>query len=124
MTIQCSTLAAQKAVKFGASLESQDFTQILIDSFNYVIGDINERLYTTIPLIIGLNESINVDAGTYQAVISYGLDFYISDQGQWTIQLPDNLYERYHDKLKTVQMNHQRGLKLKYKFGDIDSITG
>lgn len=124
MSIEVATLAQQKARKFGASLESEDFSQIVIDSFNYIIGDINERLYTTIEAVVGMNSAIAVDAQTYQAVFSYGLDYYISDQGQWTIQLPDNLYARYIDKLKTLQMNYQKDLSLKYKFGDVDSTTG
>jgi hypothetical protein len=124
MAILISELITAKARKFGASETSVGFIQICIDSLNYVISDINERLYTTIPLIQGSDESINVDQGTYQGLISLGLDMYITDQGQWSVQNLENVRANYLNKLKTVQMNHQRGLSLKYKFGDVDSVTG
>jgi hypothetical protein len=75
-------------------------------------------------LIAGVNETIALDQQTYQGLISLGLDYYISDQGQWTIQGLDGVERKYKDKLKTVQMRHQQTLSLKYKFGDVDSTTG
>ena len=117
--IVVGTLINAKATKFGASALSADFTQLCIDAINYCISDLNERLYTTTPPITGVADQIQIDAQTFQNVISMGMDYYISNDGRWTIQNLQNVDAKYQDKLKTVQMNHQKTLHLHYKFGNL-----
>lgn len=125
MAINVQDLISAKARKFGASESSTDFIQTCIDSINYIISDINERLYTETVLVDSADDTIDLDQSTYQGLISLGLDYYLADTGSWTIQNLDGVKARYLDKMKTVQMNYQKStVDMKVRFGNIDDAEG
>ncbi|NIQ76089.1 MAG: hypothetical protein GWN80_11470 [Gammaproteobacteria bacterium] len=122
MAIKVQDLLSEKARKFGASESSTDFQQLFVDCLNYALDDIDETLGLATSRVTSTSGSIDVDQPQYRGLISFGLDFYIADQGEWAIQPSGNLERRWKDKLAMTQMNL---LKDESTFvggiGDVDS---
>lgn len=121
MSIEVSNLLTQKARKFGTSEGASDFMAIFLDGLNYVLNDINIRTYQDIDTVASTEGSINIDEALYGGLISLGLDFYIGDQGQWTVQGLDGIEAKYMRKLADVQTRYLQTLDLSIKFGDLDT---
>lgn len=120
MSFPMENLLEEKARKFGASKSSIDFQQIVIDSANYVLDDIQSRAGVATTRLVSYSEDIDLDQQLWQGVLSYGLDLYIGDQGEWMIQPTTMSWDRYYDKLKTAEMRYLKSLDLDSKFGDVD----
>ena len=121
MAIEVQALLQEKAKRFGASAASADFQQLTLDSINYVLDDIDERLGLSTARVTATNASIDLDEQDYRGVISLGLDVFIGDGGSWSIDNADRVARRYEDKLKHVHMNYLKSIDLSARFGDLDS---
>jgi hypothetical protein len=120
MAIAVQDLLTEKSRKFGSSEESISFQQIFLDCMNYVLGDIDNLLGITTTRVAAMSESVDLDEQTYRTAISFGLDYYISNQGEWTIKTSATLEAEWERKLKQLHMNYLKTLTLSPKFGDPD----
>lgn len=122
MSIKAQNLLDQKARKFGASAESIDFQQIILDSINYVLDDIENMSAAAsaprITAIAGTGGTIDLDQQTYQGTISLGMDFYLQDMSQYQIQSLTGVEDRYRRKLAELQTNYYKSIDMNIKFGD------
>tara|TARA_R110000822_G_scaffold86487_4_gene201566 strand:- start:1270 stop:1650 length:381 start_codon:yes stop_codon:yes gene_type:complete len=120
MAIKVQTLLDEKARRFGASANSTDFQQQFLDSINYTLDDIDEKLGLTTARVTSTSESITLDEQQYRGLISYGLDVYIADAGEWNMSSEVNLEARWRDKLATRQMNYMKSESMLGGIGDVD----
>ena len=120
MAIKVQTLLDEKARRFGASANSTDFQQQFLDSINYTLDDIDEKLGLTTARVTSTSESISLDEQQYRGLISYGLDVYIADAGEWNMSSEVNLEARWRDKLATRQMNYMKSESMLGGIGDVD----
>ena len=120
MAIKVQTLLDEKARRFGASANSTDFQQQFLDSINYALDDIDETLGLTTARVTSTSESITLDEQQYRGLISYGLDVYIADAGEWNMLSEVNLEARWRDKLATRQMNYMKSESMLGGIGDVD----
>ena len=120
MAIKVQTLLDEKARRFGASANSTDFQQQFLDSINYALDDIDETLGLTTARVTSTSESITLDEQQYRGLISYGLDVYIADAGEWNMSSEVNLEARWRDKLATRQMNYMKSESMLGGIGDVD----
>jgi len=120
MAIAVENLLEEKARKFGANKSSIDFQQIVVDSTNYVLDDIENITGQTTNRITSYSSTVDLAQQLWQGTLSYGLDLYINDQGEWMIQPTSMSWDRYYDKIKTAYMRYLKTLDLKSKFGDVD----
>ena len=122
MAIKVQTLLTQKARKFGASENSLDFQQIVLDCLNYVLDDIDNRLELSTAEVTGIGDTIDLSSQTYRPLISLGLDYYISNQGEWTTGNVVGIKAQFEQKLKRIHMKYLKTLDLSAKFGDLDYV--
>jgi|TARA_R110002126_G_scaffold105559_4_gene239929 hypothetical protein len=120
MAIKVASLLDEKARRFGASANSTDFQQQFLDSINYALDDIDERLGLTTARVTSTSESISLDEQQYRGLISYGLDVYIADAGEWNMSSEVNLEARWREKLDTRQMNYMKAQSMLGGIGDVD----
>lgn len=120
MAIKVMSLLDEKARRFGASANSTDFQQQFLDSINYTLDDIDETLGLTTTAVTATNESIDLDSQQYRGLISYGLDVYIADAGEWNMSSEADLNARWREKLATRQMNYMKSQSMLGGIGDVD----
>jgi len=118
MSIKVQNLVDQKARKYGASAEDVNFQQIMLDAINYVLDDIeNKPAAASAPRVTGIGGTIALDAQQYQSLISLGVDFYLQDMSEYSIQSLAGVEQRYKEKLNTAQVTYYKSIDLGYKFG-------
>ena len=118
MSIAVQPLLTEKARRFGADETAPQFQQILLDSLNYVLDDLeNDIGVSTTRLTSVSGADIDLDEQLYRGVISLGLDSYITDTGEWTQGNAPGIEAKYERKRRMVKRQYQRSLDLKPKFG-------
>ena len=117
MSIAVDTLLLEKAKRFGASIESEDFQTQFLEAVNYTLDDIDERCGLTTTTVTTTSATIALDRQRYQQVLSMGIDWYLASMGEWTVKLPETLQAQYENKLRSVDMQRLRALDLGVKFG-------
>ena len=121
MSIKVQDLLTQKARKFGFSENTADTQQIILDSVNYVLDDIENRVGIATTRVTGIGSEIDLDQQTYQSLISIGVDFYLQDISEYTIQSLAGVEDRYNKKLADAQSSYYRSIDMNMKFGDSSS---
>jgi len=119
MAISVQNLLTQKSRKFGASETSADWQQMVVDSINAVLDDLEAIVGVATTNVTTVNDSIQLDAQRFQPVISMGTDFYLQDNSSYTIQSLQGVGSRYKDKLRNTQMSWQKTQTLSPKLGSI-----
>jgi len=107
MTIEFHDLLDQKALKYGASAESPDFQQILIDAGNYTLDDIENIIGVSTTRIDSVEAQIDLDQQLYQSLLSLGVDFYMQDLAQYTVQGLEGIEARYNRKMDTIRRRYR-----------------
>ena len=119
MAIKMQTLLTQKSKKFGASSQSLDWQQMVLDAANYVLDDIEARVGKSTTHVDNISDSIDLDKQRYGPVVSLGIDYYLNSNTAYQV-MDERLTEaRYFNKLKTSQMSYLKTLDLSAKFGEI-----
>ena len=119
MSIRVQDLLSTKAKKFGFSEQSADVQQIFIDAFNYTLDDIAKKLTTVSDEITGIGQTVDLDRQLYKGVISIGLDFYMQDLSEYTIQSLAGVDKRYQRKLDLLLVAYLKTQDMNWKFGDL-----
>lgn len=99
MSIRFQDLLSEKARKYGASEEAEQFQQVCIDACNYTLDDLENDVGISTTRISHIDQTIDLDAQKYSGVLSVGVDFYIQDFGQYKVFNQDTLTGWYQRKL-------------------------
>ncbi len=119
MSIQLLPLIEEKAARFGASQSSQQFQRIFLDAVNYAIGDINDLLNLSTDAATAPDGEVDLDEQQYKAVLSFGIDWYMSMDGTWSIRSERDMEAAYKRKLAQLHMAYMRGATTNSRMGDL-----
>jgi len=120
MSIEAQSLLTQLARRFGASESSIEFQAIFLDSLNDVLDDIDTRLGLSTARVDTVNDSIDLTEQTYRPLITRGLAYFISEDGEWALGSIESLERKYERKLKLVHTKYLKSIDLTARFGDVD----
>jgi len=119
VSISVQELLTQKARKFGKSEAADDFQQIFLDAFNYVLDDLENRAQVSTDRITYTYEEVDLDKQLYSGTLSIGLDYYIQLNHQYSTEDLNALERRYEDKLRTANMVKYKSDGYGVRFGEI-----
>lgn len=102
MSIQVQDLLTSKSRKFGASEESVQFQYVFLDALNNVLGDIENVVGEATSKVSRASETIDLDEMDYRQVMSIGLDFYIGESAEYTVQSLESLERKYKNALRVA----------------------
>ena len=121
MSISVMELLEEKAKRFGASTAQDDFVQLFLDSTNYALDDIDERLGLSTARVTDTDSSISLDEQMYRATLSIGIDWYITDTGEWNVKDQASVERRWEKKLKMLHVRYMRDQAPGVRFGSLTS---
>ena len=106
-----------KQRKYGTS--GTAFTQDFIDATNYVTNDWNEMVGASVEAITSTNDTIDLDAVSFQPLYSMGIDFYMSGNGHWEVENARELERKYDRLLQQRWQRYQCDNPPATKLGDL-----
>ena len=97
-----------KALKFGLDPGTAAHTSIFLDALLCVLVDLRVKALLTVADITDLQTPIALASTSYYAVLSLGLDYYMSVNNEFNVLDLDKAEDMYQDALKTAQMVNQK----------------
>lgn len=119
MAFELNDLFKEKVRKFGSAETNVEFRQKFLDCFNYVLDDIENVVGIGTDRVSVTNVSVDLAEQTYRGVCSFGTDYYLCMDNEFTLYDSDKLEPRYLRKLKQARAAYRRSQTLYGPKGDL-----